>query len=246
MLDKLLASVRIGGATVDTRLATTRLQPGEKFEAEIVVEGGEAEQEIDEFELQLMAELREEVNEPGRNKMIDSWEIDKEFTIHEGEQKVIPMEGRIHPETPVTEINVDPVLTKVWIATGMDIEKGIDAKDKDYLQIEPTPAMKAMLKAVEQSGFRLHKVTTDPDRIRTDEITSDLAFDQEFEFKPTSGDVYIEEVEIHFVPRDDKTHVLLEFDKHSGSENFHSMSIDNDDFDVDDLAERFQHYLDRA
>ena len=102
----------------------------------------------------------------------------------------------------------------MWIETGLAIDAAIDAKDKDYLTVLPTPPMEAMLQAVEHCGMSLNKVTVDNDRIVADNETSDLRCDQEFEFRPTEKSMHnFNESEVHFIPRSDHTKVLLEFDK---------------------------------
>lgn len=242
--DEILAKVGIGSAEVDTRLDRDRFRPGEAFSAQVVVEGGEADQEIDGLVLKLMVEMRDEPGEAARTKAIDTWHLQDEFTIHEGERRVIDFEGRLHPETPVTEWDCRQNLSKVWIHTGLDVESALDPEDKDYLRIVPAKPMAAMLEAVERAGYSPDRLTVDPDRIRTETITADLHCDQEFVFRPRDRSSRFEEVEIHFVPRQDRTHVLLEFDFPRRSEQFESMVVDHGDYSVAGLKHEFERLAD--
>lgn len=242
--DKILAKVGIGSAEVDTRLDRDRFHPGEEFSAQVVVEGGETDQEIEGLVLKLMVEMRDGPNEAARTKAIDTWHLHDDFTIHEGERRVIDFEGRLHPETPVTEWDCRQNLSKVWIHTGLDVESAVDPKDKDYLRIAPTEPMAAVLEAVERAGFRPERLTVDPDRVQAGEVTADLHCDQEFVFRPKNRSSRFEEIEVHFVPREDRTHVLLEFDFPRRSEQFRSMDVDNHDFSVDSLRREFERIAD--
>ncbi len=41
-------------------------------------------------------------------------------------------------ETPITEVSCRWNSARVWIQTHMDVDWGIDAKDRDYLRVLPT------------------------------------------------------------------------------------------------------------
>ena len=60
MFKKILASVGIGAAKVDTVLETEHLQPGQKFNAVIVIKGGDVEQDITGLDLALMTRVKVE------------------------------------------------------------------------------------------------------------------------------------------------------------------------------------------
>lgn len=242
MFDNLLASVRIGAAEVDTLLDQEELYPGDEFSAQIVVKGGKVAQEIEGLELRLITEMREKAHESGTHNVIDRWQINDEFTIGVGEETVIPFESRLHPETPVTAIDVPRHLTKVWIATGLSIDTAIDAKDKDYLTVMPTPPMEAMLQAIERCGLTIRKVTVDNDYITVGNDRSDLGCDQEFEFRTKGSRHNFTESEVHFLPHSDHTKVLLEFDNSRG-ETFRSMTIDHDNYSVEGLAEEYRRHM---
>ena len=56
MFKKLLASVGIGSAKVDTQLVSDQLLPGEEVRGKVVIQGGGAEQQIEKINLFVMTE----------------------------------------------------------------------------------------------------------------------------------------------------------------------------------------------
>jgi sporulation-control protein len=237
MFDDVLASVRIGAAKVDTIPETSTVQPGETLPVRVEVDGGNVDQDIEAIELELTT--RRKVNDARQTYEISSQRVTGPFTIEEGDQETFEAEIPIHRETPVTTMDVRRNKAEVWIDTDLEIDRAIDGDDTDYLDIEPTGPMAAMLEAVEQAGHDLKEVSVDNDRIGVGNERADLPVDQEFVFKPTSGRDY-KELEIHFVPRDAETHVLVEFDYRMKSEQFESVRIDHADYDVDSLRQTFE------
>ncbi|MFB6152034.1 MAG: sporulation protein [Haloarculaceae archaeon] len=242
MFENVLASVRIGAAAVDTRLDQSVVAPGETFSAQVVVDGGEVDQDIEGIELEL--KTRREVEDARRPYEIDSYHVTDSFTIHEDEREVFDVEWRLHPETPVTTVDARYNRAEVWIDTDLAIDRAIDADDTDYLDVGPTAPVEAMLDAVAAAGYSLHEVTVDDDRIGVNDRRSDLPLDQEFVFRP-DGSAGFTEVEVHFLPDDGATDVLLEFDRSHRSESFESLRIDHDDFDADSLSRRFREIAQR-
>ena len=92
MFKKILASVGIGAAKVDTVLETEHLQPGQKFNAVIVIKGGDVEQEIAGLDLALMTRVKVQSDDGDyfTNHIIEKWRINEIGTIGAGEEKHIP------------------------------------------------------------------------------------------------------------------------------------------------------------
>ena len=63
MFDKLLSSIGIGAAKVDTRLAKKSYTVGETIEGEVFIKGGKNEQDIDNIQLTLMTDYVVEVDD---------------------------------------------------------------------------------------------------------------------------------------------------------------------------------------
>jgi len=236
MFDNVLASVRIGAAEVDTLLESDTVRPGETLSTQVVVDGGNVDQDIEAIELEL--KTKRERDEGSDTYEIGSTRVTGAFTIHEDEQRVFEADIPIHRETPVTTLGGRRDHSKVWIDTDLEIERAIDADDTDYLNVAPTDPMAAMLDAVSAAGHSLHEVTVDTDIISTGHEDARLPVDQEIVFKPDGGRDY-KEVEVHLLPRAEVTHVLLEFDYRIKSEQFEAMVIDHDDYSVDSLRREF-------
>ena len=159
MFKKILATVGIGAAKVDTILQTEHLQPGQKFSAEILIQGGDVEQEISGLDLALMTKVKVE-GEDGdyfTNHVIESWHIVDKCTVAAGELKSIPFEARLHSETPITELNQGLNQTQVWLATGLNIDMALDPTDKDPIYVYPNDAVRTFMQAMERCGFSLVK-----------------------------------------------------------------------------------------
>ena len=237
MFDNVLASVRIGAAEVDTLLERDTVRPGETLSTQVVVEGGNVDQDIEAIELEL--KTRREREEGSDTYEISSQRVTGAFTIHEDEQRVFEADVPIHQETPITSLDARRDDSKVWIDTDLEIDRAIDADDTDHLNVAPTDPMATMLEAVSSAGHSLHEITVDTDHIATHHEESHLPVDQEIVFKP-EGDRDYTEVEIHFLPREHETHVLVEFDYRIASEDFESLVIDHDDYSVESLRREFE------
>jgi len=77
MFKKILASVGIGAAKVDTILETEHLQPGQLFNAQIVITAGNVSQEISGLDLLLMTRVKVAGDDGDyfTNHVIDQWRI---------------------------------------------------------------------------------------------------------------------------------------------------------------------------
>lgn len=241
MLKKLLASVGIGAAKVDTRLDKDLLTPGQAFRADIVVTGGDVEQEISGLEMALITRVEVETKEGEHheNHVLQAWRISESFSIAPGGERVIPFEGVLHPETPITEVPCRYNKARVWIQTGLSIDMALDAGDRDFLRITPTPAMAAFLSAMEECSFRLYQTDVEKGFLKARDFQSRSGCYQELEFRPTGrGRLTGNEVEVSFVPERDRTYVMLEADRTFRRDKITTLTIDHNNLDVRALTER--------
>lgn len=239
MFDNVLASIRIGAAEVDTLLDRETVQPGEVLATQVVVDGGEVDQDIEAIDLEL--KTKREHGDTRQTYEIASKRVTGAFTIEEGDQQVFEADLPIHHETPVTTLDAKYNRAQVWIDTDLEIDRAIDADDTDYLNVAPTDPMAAMLDAVSQAGHTLYEVAVDNDRLSIGNARAHLPLDQEFVFRPQGNREY-NELEVHFLPRETVTHVLLEFDYRLKSEQFESLQIDHDSYSVKELQQAFEAY----
>lgn len=194
--NKMLASVGIGSAKVDTKLESDTVIPGGEIRGVVEIQGGNVEQRIDDIYLTLNTTYIKETDDKKYTvpAQIDRFRITESFLLMANERKVIPFSFILPPDTPLSVGR-----TKVWIATGLEIKNAVDPTDKDYLRVVPNQIMDSVLQAINGLGFRLREAECEqaPHRLRRR-----LPFIQEFEFVPSSGPFRgrLDELEITFFP----------------------------------------------
>lgn len=208
-MKRILASVGIGNASVDTVLPSTTVTPGESVDAEIHITGGSVEQEVRAIDLEI--ETRYATEDGYSEVTIDKVRLSDGLTIQPDRDEVHPVTIDIPDTTPVTLGNVD-----VWVETELEIDMAVDPEDKDYLDVQPTPRMQAVFDAAEELGFTFHSAECEADPYGR--YTSGQRFVQEFEFRPQGGQFAgdLDEIELVFVPSDEELTVFLEVDRRGG------------------------------
>ena len=204
MLKKWMASVGIGSAKVDTQLENTQLVPGEELRGKVVIEGGNAEQQVDRINLFLMTEA---VREKDDRKVYEevklaSFTVGSAFTIKEREKKEFDFQFSLPVDIPPT---LDK--TRVWVQTGVDVPNAIDPKDRDYIKVTPHPYTNTVLDALlKDLGFRLRKVEMEYSRRHR--------YVQEFEFVPGPEFSHdLDELEVLFFMKEDGIELILQVDR---------------------------------
>jgi sporulation-control protein len=208
-MKKVLASVGIGNATVDTVLASSTVQPGQSVDAEIHVEGGSAEQTVDAIELDVETRCATEDGstevDVGRLRLSDG------FTIEPGQSDVRSATIDIPYATPITLGRVE-----VWVETELDIAMAVDPEDRDHLDVQPTPRMQAVFDAMDELGFSFRSAECQIEH--SGRYAAGRAFVQEFEFHAAGGPFrgQVDEVELVFDPAADALTVFVEVDRRAG------------------------------
>jgi len=227
---KLLASVGIGAAKVDTRLYDELVIPGEMLNGEVYITGGDVSQEIDDIYLSVATQYKREVDDSTVTEecVLIKYHLSERFNLQPKEETVIPFSFQLPYETPLT-LGQQPV----YLRTGLDISSAIDPQDTDYIQVRPHPLMQMVLDAVENLGFQLYKVDCE----YNPRLGGTYPFVQEFEFRPTGK--YrgrLDELEVIFSLNLDNLDVFLELDKRArGFGGFLEEA-----FDMDERYVRFQ------
>ena len=223
MLNKMLSSIGIGAAKVDTQLYKTSYTVGEELAGKIVVLGGKTEQQIDRLYLSLMVtyEVEKDDHKYTQKAEIEKYQLSDAFLIQPNEVREIPFSFQLPYDVPITKGR-----TRAWIQTGLDIKNAIDPQDQDYIDINPHPLVAEFLQTVNQLGFRLREVEC---KKASASLRKRYPFVQEFEFKPISGEFRskLDELEAIFYVSKDKIEVLLQIDRRArGLGIFEALGLD--------------------
>ncbi|MGG3892830.1 sporulation protein [Geobacillus stearothermophilus] len=209
LFKKLLSSIGIGAAAVDTKLAKAQYVQGETVEGVVDIRGGSVEQHIDEIYLALVTTYIREIDDKKfeEKAVLARYKVSGSLTIGPNETKTIPFQFALPYDVPVTLGS-----SRVWLQTGLDIKMALDPQDRDHLAIEPHPLVAAFLEAARQLGFRLHHVQCEQ---APRYWQRRLPFVQEFEFKPASGPFKgrFDELEAIFFVSEHGVEAILEIDR---------------------------------
>ncbi len=152
VLKKFLASVGFGSAKVDLLLDQTSVRMGEQVTGRIVIIGGETEQVTDGLEVvfQLASRYSEGDHVRHVSERVARIPITSErLVVGPGVRLEYPF-SFVCPEG----IPVSSVYTHYFFVTDLDIEKGVDAKDQDLLEVRPTGLQDNFLAGFHALGFR--------------------------------------------------------------------------------------------
>ncbi|PWW05182.1 sporulation-control protein [Paenibacillus cellulosilyticus] len=181
LFNRIMASVGIGSAKVDTLLEKSSYYPGEEIRGVIRIYGGAVEQRIEGIDLAVMTYYTREVNDTKvqEKAQLGVVRATGAIQLRANEQKDVEFSFRLPVSTPLTVGR-----TPVFIQTTADIRSAVDPTDQDRIDVVATPAMRAVMQAVESLGFRLREVET----IYAPRLGgSHSPFVQEWEYKPQSG-----------------------------------------------------------
>ncbi|MBM7661940.1 sporulation-control protein [Bacillus mesophilus] len=228
--NKVLASVGIGAAKVDTILPKGSYVIGEKINGVVEIKGGNVEQPIDEIYLSLLTQYtkKSDDKEYVQTAVIAKYRVSEKHIIAPNEKKEIPFSIALPLSAPLSQGK-----TRVWIQTGLDIKNAIDPTDKDFIEVLPLPVMKAVISSVQELGFRTREIECQeaPRYLRGVQ-----SFVQEFEFVPVSGAYRgkLDELEIVFVVKSEsEVDLYLQIDRKArGLGGFLSEALEMDERNV--------------
>lgn len=211
MFKKLLSSIGIGAATVDTRLKDSSCYPGGTLEGVVHVKGGSVEQSVDRIHIFFNTLYKHEINDKTTYSTFTIEKIqlnEAPFLIGPDEVKEISFTIDVPFNTPISVSQ-----SKTWIETGLDIASAVDPKDEDAILVKPNPVQQAVLDIIDDIGFRLKKADTEmlPARHRSGR----LPIAQELEYSP-NGTAYgrqLDELEVILLQDEENITLLLQVDK---------------------------------
>ncbi|GGH54619.1 sporulation-control protein [Paenibacillus silvae] len=204
---KMLASVGVGAAKVNTELHTTEVMPGGILSGVVYIEGGDVEQQVDRIYLSIKTHYIRESNDRKiqETAVVAKYLLTDGFTLQPGDKLEKSFQFDLPHNLPITLHRAD-----VWVETGLDISSAVDPSDRDRLHVVPSREMQIVLDAIDLLGFKLREVTND----YAPKLGGNLPFVQEFEYVPTSRfRGYLDELEVLFYPMGDSLELLLQIDR---------------------------------
>lgn len=213
MLNRILASFGIGSAKVDAKLSNNHVRIGEDLKGEIHIKGGSVEQSISQIYMYLFTYYYREGNnnETLHKEVLATFRVSDTIDIYPGKEKVIPFQLSVPYHTPIS-FNKQ----KVYLSTGLDIERAVDPKDLDPVIVHPDPLMEVIFRQMDNLGFR-H--TYDSGKcIPASHIHRALPFVQEFEYKPQG--IFrdrLDKIELIFDVHESGMDILIQVDKRANN-----------------------------
>lgn len=240
-----MSGLGLQGVTVETRLQNPNLQAGETLHGEISFKGGASDKEINGLYLQLMtmAEVESGDHEFNQPLVLQEWLVNSRFLLPAHQAHSFPFSIQLPFETPITEVACRRNGARVWIQTHMDVDWGLDATDRDYLKVLPTAAMQSFLQAMQQCGFVLSTVDVEKGQLTARNFRSTIGCYQELEFVSSHMFSGFNEVEVSFVAEAQQTHIMLEIDRTFRSDQLLTMTISNQNLDVNQITQQIRRLL---
>jgi sporulation-control protein len=214
MFQKVLASFGSGGAKVDARLHDRSVRPGGTLRGEVLLAGGQVDQEVESLSITLLARVESDAP-AGRPAAVSDLpfqtvQLAGRELIRAGAQVTVPFEVQMPWETPITTV-FGKYLTgmAVGLQTNLNLAGlAVDPQDVDAVSIEPVPAQHRLLDAMSRLGFQFTEAGLEQSRL--DGVDQQLPFIQEIHFAPARdfGTVFTD-LAVTFLARPRDVQVVL-------------------------------------
>lgn len=219
MFQKVLASFGSGGAKVDARLLDRGIRPGGTLRGEVLLAGGQVDQEVESLEVTVLA--RVEAPGDGGGQPVATTDLPFQHVrlagrelVRAGAQVTVPFEVQLPWETPITSV-FGKYLTgmAVGLQTNLNLATTIvDPQDVDAVAVEPLPAQHRLLDAMSRLGFQFTSANLEKNRL--DGVDQQLPFFQEIHFAPSRAfaEVFYD-LSVSFLARQRDMQVVLDVNK---------------------------------
>ncbi|MBA2346586.1 MAG: sporulation protein, partial [Rubrobacter sp.] len=162
---RLLSSIGIGAAKVDTRLERSDLAPGDEVRGVVEIHGGDSDAEVDGIRLEVQTYYKREsgddtVTETGT---IERFQVAGHTVIKARDNSELPFSFDLPYDTPLSVGR-----SSIWVRTALDVKMAMDPSDSDSITVRPTATQQTILDAFDRLGFRLHEADNEdlPHRLR--------------------------------------------------------------------------------
>jgi sporulation-control protein len=217
MFQKVLASFGSGGAKVDAQLLDRSVRPGGMLHGEVLLHGGQVDQEVESLSVTLLARVETAANGKAP-ELVDlpfqTIQLAGREVVRAGAQITVPFEVQLPWETPITTV-FGKYLTgmAVGLQTNLNLAGSmVDPQDVDAVAIEPVPAQHRLLDAFSRLGFQFSRASLEKNRV--DGVDQQLPFFQEIHFTPSPafGKVF-NDLAVTFLARPQDVQVVLDVTK---------------------------------
>jgi sporulation-control protein len=214
MFQKVMASFGQGGATVDARILDRHVRPGGTLHGEVLLVGGQVDQEVESLAVTLLARVEKEETGETTDLPFQNVQLAGSELVRAGAQIKVPFEVQMPWETPVTTV-FGKYLTgmAVGLQTNLNLSRTVvDPQDVDAIPIEPVPAQHRILDAFSRIGFQFRSANLVKNRV--DGVDQQLPFFQEINFAPSQAFTPVfNEVSVTFLARPRDVQVVLDVNK---------------------------------
>jgi sporulation-control protein len=218
MFQKVMASFGQGGATVDARILDRNVRPGGTLHGEVMLAGGQVDQEVESLGVTLLARVERENTNGGEPTVVDlpfqNVHLAGKEMVRSGAQIKVPFEVQIPWETPITTV-FGKYLTgmAIGLQTNLNLARTVvDPQDVDAIPIEPVPAQHRILDAMSRVGFQFRSANLVKERVAG--ADQQLEFFQEINFAPPPNFAKVfHEVTVTFLARPRDVQVVLDVNK---------------------------------
>ncbi|MFE4665002.1 sporulation protein [Streptomyces sp. NPDC056716] len=141
---------------VTTELADSRVRPGERLTARVMLEGGAADTVIERFAVELLVRFESHGEHEIRFlKTVAEHTFPSPFTLAAGDKRDEEVAFDLPWEMPLTHAGGQP-LNGAYCAvrTELAVADAVDRGDLDEVQVHALPAQEAVLTAMTDIGFR--------------------------------------------------------------------------------------------
>jgi sporulation-control protein len=219
-----LTSFGIGAAKVDARLEKSTFRQGEQVVGQVYVQGGGAEQRIDEVYIYLVMQYEYEGSQA--EYLIEKFLITEAFSIKPKEERRLPFQFQLPYDVPVSTSGAP-----IYLKTGLDIKMARDPQDVDGVEILPHAYIDMILEAVEDIDFQLSNVKFD-----FEHHFSRHPFVQTYHYTPTGKmEDLLDSISFVFYADEREVEVVIQLDK-KGDDLISSME---EAFQLDERLGRF-------
>ncbi|MBA4493850.1 sporulation protein [Paenactinomyces guangxiensis] len=151
MLKQFFASLGVGAAKIDLILDRDSVIMGEEVTGKIVLKGGDVKQLIEglNVEFRLSSSYKKGDHHVNINENIATIPVTSEiFTVYPDQIKEYPFSFICPRHLPVSSIN-----TRYYFQTHLEIKEGLDAQDRDFVDVYATGIQNNFLQGFKALGF---------------------------------------------------------------------------------------------